>query len=140
MINCSSLDKPAWTWCKYPSMFIDVHVNVTIPGLSLYSKSSKCGTSRDLVFGLIFETILSYSLSTNESSLLFFLNLSSCNKTILALSVISMLLMLVPILDRHLASLIKVKISLSKLTYNLLLEGCLMIKVACKPALALSTS
>lgn len=116
-------------------MFMEVHVRVTIPGLNLYSRSSRWGTSSDLVLGLILFTMRSYSLNTKCNSMLYILNLSSCKRTILALSGIS-----IPILDKHLASLMSVRISLSKLTYNLLLSGCLMIRVAYKPALAFSTS
>ena len=65
IISCSNFERPWWTWCKYPSMFIEVHVSVTIPGLSLHSKSYKCGMRRDLVFGRILFRILSYSLITN---------------------------------------------------------------------------
>ena len=87
------------------------------------------------MFGLILFTILSYSLNTNYNSLLYILNLSSCNKTIFALSGMS-----IPILERHFASLINVRISESKFTYNLLFSGCLIIRVAWRPALAFSTS
>lgn len=63
------------------------------------------------MLGLILFTILSYSRRTNVNSLLYILNLSSWRRTILALSGIS-----IPILERHLASLMRVRISESKLT------------------------
>jgi hypothetical protein len=48
--------------------------------------------------------------------------------------------MSIPILERHLASRMRVRISESKLTYRRLLSGCLMMRVAWRPALAFSTS
>jgi len=45
-----------------------------------------------------------------------------------------------PMRLRHLASRIRVRISSSKLTYSLLLSRWRMMSVACRPALALSTS
>ena len=45
-------------------MFIDVHVNVTMPGRSFNSKSSTWGPINVLQIGLILEIILSYSFKT----------------------------------------------------------------------------
>jgi hypothetical protein len=42
---------------------IDVHVNVTIPGLNLYSKSFPCGLNKSDVCGNILVIILSYSFN-----------------------------------------------------------------------------
>ena len=80
---------------------------MTIPGLSLYSRSSKCGTRRLFVFGLILETILSYSLRTYWSFIAILLEFNPPAKArFLHSQGIS-----IPILDKHLASLIKVRIS-----------------------------
>jgi len=101
MISCSNFFKPWWTWYKYESMFIEVHVKVTIPGLNFNSKSSKWGYKSSLQMGLIFEFILSYSFKAYSSSFLYILNFSSCKRMILADSGMS-----IPYLSKHFASLI----------------------------------
>ena len=56
----SSFPSPEWMRWRKPSMFILVHVSVTIPGWILRSMSCRCGLSSGAVMGSSFSTTASY--------------------------------------------------------------------------------
>mmetsp|Transcript_56295 Transcript_56295/g.182819 ORF Transcript_56295/g.182819 Transcript_56295/m.182819 type:complete len:230 (-) Transcript_56295:2057-2746(-) len=134
-INCSSLSNSFHTSSKYASMFIEVHVKVTMPGLILNSKFSMWGLSKFETIGFTSCVTRRYSLRKYDSSWLYVLNFCSCSNTILAASGISM----PPMRSMHLVSRMSCRISASKLTWNRMpSSGCLIISVACKPVFTAS--
>ena len=62
-MSSSRRDSPSWIRFRYPSMFIDVHVNEYIPGCRRFSKSRRCGPSMSLVTGAAVAMTRSYSRS-----------------------------------------------------------------------------
>mmetsp|Transcript_21952 Transcript_21952/g.64634 ORF Transcript_21952/g.64634 Transcript_21952/m.64634 type:complete len:292 (-) Transcript_21952:1668-2543(-) len=123
----------AWNACRYASMFIEVHVRLSMPGWMTRSSSARCGLSSGSAMGMMPFITRSYSEIACERRLKWSLNFSSCASTILALSGTSC-----PIRIRHLVSRSSCRISRSKLTCRRPVFGCLTKSVACRPDLAAS--